>query len=45
MKFGTVTQIGPDRGQTVKISNISKKQDGGGRHLEKPHKSRYHNKG
>ena len=34
MKFGTVTQIGPDRVKTVKISNISKKQDGGGRHLE-----------
>ena len=45
MKFGTVTQIGPDRGKTVKISNISKKQDGGGRHLEKPQKSRYHNNG
>jgi len=42
MKFGTVTQIAPDRGHTDKISNFSKK-DGGGRHLEKTHKSRYHN--
>jgi len=24
MKFGTMTQIGPVRGQTVKISNFSK---------------------
>jgi len=28
--------------QTVKIVHL-KKQDGGGRHLEKPRKSRYHN--
>jgi len=34
MKFGTVTQIRPIRGQTVKISNFSKNQDGGGRHLK-----------
>jgi len=44
MKFGMMTQIGPRQGHAVKISNL-KKQDGGGRHLEKPHKSRYHNKG
>jgi len=31
-------------GQTVKISNFSKKQDGGG-HLQKPHNSPYHNNG
>ena len=36
----------PDRGHTVKISNFfKKKQDGGGRHLEKQHKSRYRNNG
>jgi len=45
MKFGTVTQIAPYRGHIVKITNFSKKQDGGGRHLEKSQKSRYHNKG
>jgi len=29
--------------QTVKILHFSKKQDGGGRHFEKPQKSLYHN--
>jgi len=33
------------QGQTIKISNISKNQDGGGSHLEKSQKLRYHNKG
>jgi len=32
-------------GDTPLKFRINKKQDGGGRHLEKPHKSRYHNKG
>jgi len=33
--------LAPYRGQTVKISNFSKTQDGGGRHFEKSQKSRY----
>jgi len=40
MKFGTVTQIAPYRRQTVKMLHFFKNQDGGGRHLEKPQKSR-----
>jgi len=44
MKFGTVTQIGPR--QVTHRENLElKKQDGSGRHLKKPHKSRHHNKG
>jgi len=39
MKFGTVTLIGHLLGHIVKISNFSKTQDGGGRHLEN-HKNR-----
>ena len=39
LKFGTVKQIEPYRGQTVKISNFSKNQDGGKRKLEN-HKNR-----
>ena len=35
----------PTGGQAVKMLNFSKKTDGGGRHLEKPQKSRYHNNG
>ena len=46
MKFGTLAQIGHLQGADLKISNFSKKQDGGGRHLEKKtQKSRYHNNG
>jgi len=40
MKCGTVTQIGPR--QVTHCENLEffkKKQDGGGRHLEKPQKS------
>jgi len=43
MKFGMLTQIGPYRGKIIKVFNL-KKQDGGGRYLQKPHKSGYHNK-
>ena len=35
----------PPTGDTPLKFGILKKQDGGGRHLEKLHKSRYHNKG
>ena len=36
----------PPTGDTpLKFRMFQKKQDGGGRHLEKPHKSRYHNNG
>jgi len=35
----------PYRGQIVKISNFVKNQDGGGSHLEKSQKSRYHSNG
>ena len=45
MKFGKVTQIGLLRGTDRENFEFFKKQDGGSRHLEKPHKSRYHNKG
>jgi len=46
-KLGMVTQIGPPTGDTPLKFPIffKKKQDGGGRHLEKQHKSRYHNNG
>jgi len=40
-----LTQTGPLQGKIIKIFNFSKKQDGGGRYLQKPYKSRYHNKG
>jgi len=35
----------PPAWETPLKFRISRTQDGGGRHLEKPHKSRYHNKG
>jgi len=35
----------PPTGDKPLKFGIKKKQNGGGRHLEKPHKSRYHNKG
>jgi len=35
----------PPTEETPLKFRIIKKQDGGGRHLEKPHKSRYHNNG
>jgi len=40
MKFGTVMQIAPPppTGGTPLKFLIFQKQDGGGRHLEKPHK-------
>jgi len=45
MKCGTVTQIGPRQVTHRENFQFKKKQDGGGRHLEKPQKSRYHNNG
>jgi len=35
----------PTGDRPLKSRIYQKKQDSGGRHLEKPHKSRYHNKG
>jgi len=35
----------PTEGISLKFSIFQKKQDGGGRYLQKPHRSRYHNKG
>jgi len=45
MKFGTVTQIGHLQGTYRQNFEFFKNQDCGGRHLEKPQKSRYHNNG
>jgi len=45
MKFGKLTHIGPLQGYIVKFFNFSKNKDGGGSHLEKSQKLRYHSIG
>jgi len=45
MKFGTLTQIGPLQGTDRENFQFFKNQDGGGSHLEKSQKSRYHSSG
>jgi len=45
MKFGTLTQIGPIQGADRENFQFFKNQDGGGSHLEKSQKSRFHSNG
>jgi len=45
MKLGQMTQIGPIHGSGHYNFELFKNQDGGGSHLEKSQKSRYHNNG
>ena len=45
MKYGMMMQIGPLQGTDSWNLEFFKNQDGGGRHLEKSQKSRYHNNG
>jgi len=45
MKIGTLTQIATLSGDIVKIFDFSKNKDGGGSHLEKSQKLRYHSIG
>jgi len=45
MKFGTMMQIAPYRGQTVEISNFSKTKMAAAAILKNHKKSRYHSNG